>query len=217
VETLWTEAVHWLDGAVAESQAEADAIATLLDMARKARATADSARKAEAKPFDDGKAEVQARYKPMIARCDTVADAAKKALAPFLAAQEAAKREAEAKARAAAEEAHRTAREAFQRAKGVEDRERAEALADEARRAEYAAWAAEQARGKAKGDGGARAVTLRTTTKPEITDLAALMRWIWAHDQSAIRGFAEQYVAGAYRAGQREMDGVVPVKDEIVA
>jgi hypothetical protein len=56
VETLWTEAVHWLDGAVAESQAEADAIATLLDMARKARATADGARKAEAKPFDDGKA-----------------------------------------------------------------------------------------------------------------------------------------------------------------
>jgi hypothetical protein len=71
--------------------------------------------------------------------------------------------------------------------------------------------------GRRKAKGGAKAVTLRATTKPNITDLTALMRWIWAHDQSAIRGFAEQYVAGAYRAGQREMDGVVPVKVETVA
>jgi multidrug efflux pump subunit AcrA (membrane-fusion protein) len=215
VDLLWTESVHWLDGAVAETQAEADSIAVLLDMARKAKAAADGARKAEAKPFDDGKAEVQARYKPIITKCDTVADAAKDALAPFLAAQEAAAREAEAKARAVAEEARRVAREAASRAKGIEARARVDELADAAKRAGFAAWDAERARGKAKG--GAKAVTLRTTTQPSITDLTALMRWIWAHDQSAIRGFAEQYVAGAYRAGQREMDGVVPVKVETVA
>jgi hypothetical protein len=215
VDLLWTEAVHWLDGAVAETQAEADSIAVLLDMARKAKDSADGARKTEAQPFDAGKAEVQARYKPIIAKCDTVANAAKTALAPFLAAQEAAAREAEAKARAVAEEARRVAREATSRAKGIEDRSRVDELADAAKRAEYAAWDAERARGKAKG--GAKAVTLRTTIKPNITDLTELMRWIWAHDQSAIRGFAEQYVAGAYRAGQREMDGVVPVKVETVA
>jgi hypothetical protein len=120
-----------------------------------------------------------------------------------------------AKARGVAAEARRAALEAAGRAKGIEDRARVEELADQARRAEYAAWDAERARGKAKG--GAKAVTLRATTKPNITDLTALMRWIWTHDQSAIRGFAEQYVAGAYRAGQREMDGVVPVKVETVA
>lgn len=215
VDTLWTESRHWLDGGTVATQAEADSIGMLLDMARKAKAKADAARKEEARPFDDGKAAVQARYKPLLARCDTVADAAKKSLAPFLAAQEAAKREAEAKARKAADEARQAAQEAFRAAQSIDDREAAETKAEAARQAEIAARVAEKDTGRAKG--GARAVSLRTTVKPHITDLRALMAWIWTNDQSALRGFAEQYVAGAFRAGQREMSGVEAVEERSVA
>lgn len=215
VETVWLEASHWLDGAMAETQVEADAIGQLLDMARKAKAKADAARKTEAEPFDAGKAEVQARYKPILAKCDTIAQSAKEALAPFLAAQEAAKRAAEAEARKAADEARRAAQEAIQSAQGVEAKARAEALVDEAKRAEIAAAAAANDKGHAKG--GKRAVSLRTLIRPEVHDLRALMAWIWTNDRSALQGFADTYAAAAYRAGQKNMDGVRPVEERSVA
>lgn len=215
VDLVWTEAKHWLDGALAETQTEADAIASLLNMARKAKAQADAARKSDAKPFDDGKAEVQARYKPILARCDTVAEAAKEALAPFLAAQEAAKRHAEEKARKAADEARQAAQAAFLSASGIDGRARAEVLADEAKQADIAARVAEKARGRAET--GERAVSLRTLIKPEVFDLTALLRWVWENDRSALVGFANTYAAGAYRAGQRHMDGVRPVEIQSVA
>ena len=210
---LWTEAAHWLSGDSATTQAEADAIAVLLDMARKARKQVDHARRDEAKPLDEAKAEIQARYKPLLGKCDAVADAAKKALAPYLDKQERAKREAEAKARAEAKEAETAALLAFAAAKSIEDRQRAEEAAERARQATIAARVAAKDRGHAKG--GARAVTLRTNVRPRITDLAALMKWIWANDRSAFQGFAEQYVAGAYRAGQFEMNGVEPIEERV--
>ena len=149
-------------------EAEADAIGTLLDMARKAKKQADGARKAEAEPFDQGKAEVQARYKPILDRCDLIASAAKKALAPFLAAQERAKREAEEKARAEAEAARKAAQEAFATAASLEEQEAAEAAAEAAKDADIRARVAAKDTGRAKG--GARAISLRTTIKPEITE-----------------------------------------------
>lgn len=215
VDLLWVEAQNWLDGAAVSTQADADAIGQLLDMARKARTKADESRKVEAQPFDDGKAAVQARYKPLLDRCDAVAKAAKEALAPFLAAQEAAKRAAEAKAREDALAAHAAAWEAFAAGRSVEDRVAAEEAAEAARRADIAAHIASKDRGRAKG--GAKAISLRTTIKPEITDMTALMRWIWQNDQSAIVGFAERYVAGSFRAGHRQIDGVRAVEEKIVA
>lgn len=215
VDLVYTEARHWLDGAIALDQAEADAIGTLLDMARKARSTADAARREEAKPYDDGKKAVQARYTPLLDRCDNITKAAKEALAPFLRAQEKAKREAEAKAAAEAEAAKKAAQDAFQAARGIEDRERAETLAEAAKRAEIKARVA--AKDGAKAKGGARAVSLRTTTEPEVFDLHALMGWIWTHDRSALDGFAREYAKGAYRAGQRNMDGVRAVERQQVA
>lgn len=215
VDLVWTEASNWLDGATAETQAEADAIGTLLDMARKAKKQADGARKAEAEPFDQGKAEVQARYMPILDRCDLIATAAKKALAPFLAAQERAKREAEEKARAEAEAARKAAQEAFATAASLEEQEAAEAAAEAAKDADIRARVAAKDTGRAKG--GARAISLRTTIKPEITDLKALMAWIWLNDRSALAGFAETYAAGAFRAGQTKMDGVRAVEVRSVA
>ena len=215
VDIVWNESAHWLDGAIVIDQAEADAVGTLLDMARKARKAADLARRDEAKPFDDGKAEVQARYTPLLTRCDNITAAAKDALAPFLRAQEKAKRDAEAKAAADAEAARKAAQEAFASARGIEAREQAEALAKAAKSAEIAARVAAKDTGKAKG--GARAISLRTTIHPEVHDLHALLGWIWTNDRSALAGFADQYVAGAFRAGQRDMAGVRSVSVDQVA
>lgn len=215
VDNVWSEAQHWLDGSVAETQAEADAIGQLLDDARKARQAADKARREEAKPYDDGKAEVQARYTPILKRCDDITAAAKSALAPFLAAQEREKRAAAAKARADAEAAQRAAQEAFARVQGIDGRETAEDLAERAKSAEIAARVA--AKDTAGATGGARKVGLRTTIAPEVYDLRALMSWIWKNDQSALIGFAAEYVAGAFRAGQKDMDGVRAVEKKAVA
>lgn len=215
VDRVWTEATHWLDGGMVIDQAEADAVGQLVDMARKARKTADHARRDEAKPFDDGKAEVQERYKPLLAKCDNITEAGKAAMKPFLAAQEKAKREKEAKAAAEAEAARKAAQGAFASARGIEDREHAEGLAEAAKSAEIAARVA--AKDTAKAKGGARAISLRTTIEPEVFDLHALMTWIWLHDRSALAGFAEQYAAGAFRAGHRDMDGVRAVERQAVA
>lgn len=215
VDSVWTEAQHWLTGATASTQAEADAIGQLLDMARQARKIADEARVLEKKPHDEAAAAVQARYRPLLSRCDAICDAAKKALQPFLAAQEAAKREREREAREAAEAARREAQAAFATAQDLAERDAAEAAAEKARIAEIQARAAAKDTGRARG--GARAISLRTRKEGRVTDLRALMAWVWRHDRSALIGFAATYVAGAVRAGQTDMDGVEIVEVEIVA
>ena len=113
IETLHVEAKNWLDGEAIENQAQADEVSKLLDMARNAKKEADAARKEEAKPFDDGKKEVQARYKPLLDRADAIADLCKKVIAPFIAKVEAEKREAERSAPEKAEAARTAAAEAY--------------------------------------------------------------------------------------------------------
>lgn len=116
-EDLYMEAKHWLDGGAITTDAEAQAVDRLLDMARDATKTADEARVEENKPFDDGKAAVQAKYAPLIANTKTakgtmvrLQEACKAALDPWRKAKaaeaaavaEAARKEAEEKAAAAA-------------------------------------------------------------------------------------------------------------------
>src|SRR5690349_4076026 len=79
VEDIYGEASMWLDGATVDSQELADGIGNLASELRKARKLADETRKIENKPFDDGKAEVQARYKPLLDKADLAIEACKKA------------------------------------------------------------------------------------------------------------------------------------------
>jgi hypothetical protein len=94
IEDLMIEARNWCDGAKVENQDQADVVSRLIEDFRLAHQAADDARKVENEPFDAGKAEVQARYAPLIADTKTVkgktvlADAAlKAALKPFLDAE----------------------------------------------------------------------------------------------------------------------------------
>jgi hypothetical protein len=66
-------------------------------MLRKARKDADEARVAEKKPHDDAAKAVQAKWTPLLDKCELAETTAKKALAPYLIAKEAAQ-QAEAEA-----------------------------------------------------------------------------------------------------------------------
>jgi hypothetical protein len=209
IEDLFSEARNFLDGVSISTDCEADAISALLDQIRTAAKDADKARAAEKKPHDDAAKAVQARWKPLLDRCDTAVQVCKDALAPFLKAKEAARLEA---ARLAREEAERqrAAAEAAIRAAQANDlasREQAEALAIAAKRADAAATRVENSRAQATG--GARATTLRTSYKAEVTDYRELMRHIWTVAPEALHAAAQAFADAEVRSGKRQLPGVI--------
>lgn len=196
IETLFDEAKQWLDGEPVASQGQADDLNKLMGLIREAEKRAEALRKEEARPFDEGKAEVQARYNPLIAKgkglTSLALEAAKKALTPWLERLDREKREAEAKARAEAEEAARKAAEAFRLSDQADlaARQEAERLAEEAKQKEIAARKAANDKAQAKGGDG-RATTLRTHYTPEITDYTAFARWCWRNRKDEMRAFLD--------------------------
>lgn len=187
IEDLWLECCNWADGKPAENQAQADTIAKLRDDVRAAEKRADERRIEENRPFDEGKAEVQARYADLIANTKTkrgktvlAMEALNKALAPYLKKLDDDNRE---KARLAREEADRLAKEAYDKlraahaAEDLDASQKAEALVAKANQAETFASRAENDKAHAKG--GGRAVGLRTTYRPEIIDMQAFARFVW--------------------------------------
>lgn len=171
IDDLYDEAKLWLDGAVVDSADLASGIKNLRDMVNDADKAADEARKAEAKVFDDGKKEVQARYNPLIGNTQTVVGktvkihaALNKALAPWLVSEEKrVKAEADEKRRIA-DEAAAKAQEALRASDpaNLADREQAEELVTDAKALNREASRAENTTAKISGDFGRRAVSLRT-------------------------------------------------------
>jgi hypothetical protein len=187
INDLYDEAKQWLDGEPVTTQGMADGLNKLIGLIRDAEKEADDLRKAEAKPHDDAKAEIQARFNVLIGNTKTVKgktvlalDAAKKALTPWLDKIEAEKRAAEAKARMEAEAARIKAEEAFRqsRADDLAAREEAERLATEAKEAERTAARASKDKASAKGGAG-RATGLRTYYRAEVTDGTEFARYVW--------------------------------------
>ena len=221
INDLYDEAVLWLDGKPITTQEHADSVGRLAGMLRDAKKLADERRKEEAKPFDDGKAEVQARYNPLIkdktGKADLALDACKKALQPFLDAEQ-ARIDAEAKAaREAAEEAQRKAREALQasQADNLAERAAAEALLDESNKLQAVAKKAEKTTAKVSGTG--RALSQRTVYRAEIADPVLVARHYWKVARHEVEAFfltlAQQDVA----AGNHNIDGVRVIKEKTVA
>jgi hypothetical protein len=178
------EARAWCDGAAVADQEQADGLAGILDMLRKASKAADEARKIEAKPFDDGKAEVQARYKPLLTDAERAIDAVKAALAKWQAEQ---KRKADEAARIAREAAEKAAQEALEARRAADlanlaEREKADAALAEAERLAKAADAADKVQTGAKGMFAARATALITKTEAvALEDAAAALKWMKEH------------------------------------
>lgn len=200
ISDLYDEAKQWLDGDPVDSQGQADALNTLINMIRQAEKEADALRKDEVKPFDEGKAEVQARYNPLIGKTKSVTgktvlalDVAKKALTPWLEKLDAEKREVERVAREQAEAARKAAEQAFilSEKDNLAEREEAERLADAAKQADINARVAAKDKSHAKGGVG-RATGLRSEWHAEITDKREFARWIWTNRESEMSGWLSE-------------------------
>jgi len=216
VDDLMTEARNWLDGTAVSTEAEAEAVSKLMDMARKVKKEADEARKVEAKPFDEGKAEVQGRYKPLLESADRAADACKAALQPWLVKLDAEKRAREEAARLEADEKARVAAEAMRAAAPADlaAREAAEALLGDAVQAEAAAGRA--AKDKAHATGGARATTLRSYFHPELVNPREALAHYCTHQPEAVKAFLLELAATDVREGKRLIPGFEIIEEKKV-
>lgn len=180
VEELMIEASNFLDGKPIENQGQADDVGKLLDAIRKVKKDADGARAEEKKPFDEGARSVQTKWKPLLERCDTVADVAKRALTPWLQKLEDEQR-AEANRKAELAEAARLAALAAEReASNAPDLDAAERAKEAIKFAEKAERAAAKAgNAKPQAVGGSKAIGLRISWTAEVTDPVAFARWLW--------------------------------------
>ncbi len=206
IDTLWIEAENFLDGEPLSDQGQADAVAKLLDLARQAIKTAEDRRKAEAKPLDDAKAEIQARYHGLIGdtkdgkgKAVLIVEACKRVTTVWLVKRDNEKRKAERVAREVAEAARQAAAAAFETSHSddVGARMRAEALDVEAKAAERAAGRAEKDKAQAKG--GARAVTLQTSYEPVLVDAKSAARHAWTNWKPELDAFLVEMAKRDFR------------------
>lgn len=117
---------------IATNDEQEAALDGLLDQFRLAKKDADKERAAEKKPHDDAAKAVQAKWKPLIDRCDIAAKAIKDALTPYRTEKQRAADDAARKAREEAEAAHKAAQVAFA-STDLDDRLEAERLASQAK------------------------------------------------------------------------------------
>jgi hypothetical protein len=212
IEDLYAEAVNWLDGEPIESQAVADKVAKLMNDIRAAAKKAEDRRKEEAKPFDDGKAEVQARYNPLIqkerGKADLALSTCKKALAPFLQKHEDEKRRVAEAARKEAERARIEAEEKVRAASGADLAKRQEAEAALSLAKTYDKLANKAAKDRAGAYGGGRATSLRTHYRAEITDMREFARFVWANHLPELSEFLQKLAQQRVDGKSRDIPGV---------
>ncbi|NQZ75824.1 MAG: hypothetical protein HRT61_06880 [Ekhidna sp.] len=220
INELYDEAKLWLDGEPVTKQEQADALNTLANHIRDAAKQADQMRKEEAKPFDDGKKEVQDRYNPLIqkgkGKTELALNAVKSALKPYLLELDRIQQEAAQKAREEAERAERDAQAAMQHRdpSNIEQNEEAHRLAEQAKAAQQAANKASNAKAHAKGAG--RATGLRTRTKVSIVNERDAAAWAWKHDREALMIFVLTQAEKAVRAGATKLEGFNITEEKVI-
>lgn len=216
INDLYEEAKQWLDGEPITDQEQADALNTLAARIREAAKLAEENRKLEAKPFDDGKAEVQARYKPLKSMADAALDSVKAALKPYLLELDRKQREAAEQARKEAEAKRIEAELAFavRDSANLDQREEAEKLLSEARAAEANAAKAEKAKAHAKGD--SRATGLRTQWQTIIVNESAAMQWAWKTYRSEMLAACLELAKAEVRRGKRQIDGFEIIEEKVL-
>lgn len=210
VDALFETAQGFLDGEPIANQQTADTVSLLIDEARKARKDAEEMRKTEAKPFDDGKAAVQAKWTPITdekkGRCALIIDTAKRALVPWLEKLDAEKREAERIAREASAKLAQEAQDALKAAStDLAAREVAESAIEAAQRAERDANRA--SKDKAHAVGGSRAIGLRSFWFPVLNDPAAALKHYRVAQPAALKAWLIEQAEKDVRTGSRAIPG----------
>lgn len=210
---LYEEAKLWFDGAEITSQDQADGVNNILTWIREAHNEADAAREEENEPFNTGKAEVQARYAPLIAdttkvrgKTILVAECCKRVLQPWLDKEKARLAAETEAAQKLADEALAAAQTAFRGSDpaNLADRERAEQLGTEAASAAVTAKRAGKATPKAGTVG--RASGLRTRYVPTMTNPVLALRHFYSICPEDFKALAQKKAEEICRAGQHAKD-----------
>lgn len=144
----------------------------------KVRKALDAAKADEKRPHLDANSEIEARYKPLLARAADAAAKIKKALTAYLNAEEAAARAKVEAARLAAEQERKRAQEAAKQAEEADDDPFARFDAEEAARKAQEAEKQVVAPARINVSGqetGAPALSLRTNYDVAVTDGAKLV------------------------------------------
>lgn len=192
------EAENWLDGQRVTNEGQMKSVDAILREIKAAEKAVKTAEESEAKPIYDQWKAAKARYAPTIGDLGRIKKGLAALVSDFKAAlareKEAARLEAERKARLAAEEARKAA-------------EKADAADIEAQRAAQSKIAeAEDARKQAEAAKKDKVKGLRTVHKYEINDHRAALHWIAKNDKSAMTAFIEEYVRTNHR--KAAIDGV---------
>jgi ASC-1-like (ASCH) protein len=214
IEVLYQQAKDYLDGEPISSQGMADDVGRLLNLIRAAEKEADELRTAEKRPLDEQVKAIQDRYNPLIADSKSIkgktvlaAEACKAALAPWLRKIEEQQREAARIAREKAEEAARIAQEALRAssADNLAEREVAEALVKDAKKADIQARVADKQTAKLAGEG----TTIALTTKwhAELKDPVAALKHFWAFSYADFKQLMDRLAAEQVRSGVRSIPG----------
>lgn len=215
MEDLLLEARNWADGVLVDSQEQADAVNGLSEKLRAAANKAEAERKVEAKPHDDGKAEVQARYNVYLAplsnkdkgKVPLALAALNATLKPFLEKLQKEKDDAARELRRIADEKAAAAAEAIRATDvaNLEAREAAEELVREAAKLDRTANRA--ASDRAQAGGGARAKGLTKTYSANLVDAkAALLHYMVVHREEFL-DLIERLAATDVREGKRAIPG----------
>jgi hypothetical protein len=188
-----------LHGNAIETQEQADAVEELLDGIKDAAKALEATRKAENKPFDDGKAAVQARAKPLANKLDIAKDTATKALTPFRVAEQEKKDAEQKRLREEAERLADEARSMFVQSAPTDlsARLEAEELAKVAKKATAAANKIDRS-----------ATGLRTYWTATVTDYGALLVYMKQSDPQGLRDMLNEYAQKQKNAGARNLPGV---------
>lgn len=189
IEDLFSLVSGTTAGATVTTDEQEAALDSLLDDVRKARKDADAQRVVEAKPFDDGKAAVQAAWKPLIARCDMATDAIKALLTPYRNAKQRAKDDAARIAREEAAAKLQAAQEELRKSDDIEARFAAEEQINQASKLTAAANRIDR-----------EATGLRTFKVIEVTDRKALLEHVMRTAPDALTAWLTDYARKAIPA-----------------
>lgn len=198
VESLYEEAGNWLDGEVAKTEGQADALTKLLTMLRAAEKDRLAAFTEEKKPHLEAGRAADAKWNPLKKRLARAIAGCQAALTPWRNEQNRIKQEAADKARLEAEEQRREAEAAL----------RATSLADLAGREEAEEKLEVAKKGAAKAKRIEKAPTgLRTSYVPVLTDLMEAIKHYWSRDRDRFQDLVEELARKDVYAGKREIPG----------
>lgn len=207
---LSMEAGNWCDGEPIANGEQAKAVAKLLDDARKAEKRFDADRKVEKAPHDEAAKAVDSAWRPVLADAKRIVEVSKAAQTVWLINLDDEKRALEAATRKVAEEAAAAAQAAIAKSASgsLADTKARDAAIEDAKRAEQVAHFAANEKAGAKAEGMARAVSLRTTWRAEVTDRRALLNYIAKTHPDDLSAFLTDWAARAVRGGNHNIPGV---------